>query len=384
MEFYFVAGKSICDTSETNIMDPKVEVEIHTEVVSTSEKMFSEEVKADCVLWMNKHESPTKVRRLFARKYGRKITPPTDKAIKKWLENFQKTGSCQTVRERKPTVNREVVRQLFTEQPRQSLRRAAGSLGISAGSVRNALKSSGFKCYRPKVVQMLMETDPPRRKTFAQDILLKINESPNFVKLLLFSDEAVFHLEGGINVRNSVHWSTQNPNWLLEKSLNSPKVMVWAAIGHAGIIGPFFFEGNVDSKSYLKMIEEEFYPVFSNLPNSPNLIFMQDGAPPHWEKNVRGWLNDHFPHRWIGRGGINDTNIPWPPRSPDLTPMDFFLWGYIKKLVYTQNYQDLHQLKAAIVVAFQQVTGELVASALGNFVKRLNLVVEANGGHIEK
>ena len=58
MEFYFVAGKSICDTSETNIMDPKVEVEIHTEVVSTSEKMFSEEVKADCVLWMNKHESP--------------------------------------------------------------------------------------------------------------------------------------------------------------------------------------------------------------------------------------------------------------------------------------------------------------------------------------
>ena len=229
-----------------------------------------------------------------------------------------------------------------------------------------------------------METDPPRRKTFAQDILLKINESPNFVKLLLFSDEAVFHLEGGINVRNSVHWSTQNPNWLLEKSLNSPKVMVWAAIGHAGIIGPFFLEGNVDSKSYLKMIEEEFYPVFSNLPNSPNLIFMQDGAPPHWEKNVRGWLNDHFPHRWIGRGGINDTNIPWPPRSPDLTPMDFFLWGYIKKLVYTQNYQDLHQLKAAIVVAFQQVTGELVASALGNFVKRLNLVVEANGGHIEK
>ena len=60
-----------------------------------------------------------------------------------------------------------------------------------------------------------------------------------------------------------------------------------AAIGHAGIIGPFFFEGNVDWKSYSKIIEEEFYPVFSNLPNSPNLIFMQDGAPPHREKNVR-------------------------------------------------------------------------------------------------
>ena len=110
---------------------------------------------------------------------------------------------------------------------------------------------------------------------------------------------------------------------------------------------------------------------------------MQDGAPHHWEKNVRRWLNEHFIQRWIGRGGVNDTNIPWPPRSPDLTPMDFFLWGYIKKLVYTKNYQDLDQLKNAIVAAFQLVTGEMVTSALANFVKRLNLVVKANGRHIE-
>ena len=74
-------------------------------------------------------------------------------------------------------------------------------------------------------------------------------------------------------------------------------------------------------------------------------------------------------------------NVPWPPRSPDLTPMDFFLWGYIKKLVYTK---DLNQLKNAIVVAFQLITGEMVTSAFANFVKRLNLVVEANGGHIEQ
>jgi len=44
----------------------------------------------------------------------------------------------------------------------------------------------------------------------------------------------------------------------------------------------------------------------------------------------------------------------------------------------------LHQLKAAIVEACQRVTGELVESAVGNFVKGLNLVVEASDGHIEK
>ena len=39
-------------------------------------------------------------------------------------------------------------------------------------------------------------------------------------------------------------------------------LMVWTAIGHAGIVGSVFFQGNVDSKSYLKMIEEELYPEF--------------------------------------------------------------------------------------------------------------------------
>ena len=38
----------------------------------------------------------------------------------------------------------------------------------------------------------------------------------------------------------------------------------------------------------------------------------------------------------MGRGGVNDTNIPWPLRLPDLTPMDFILWGYIKKLAYSE------------------------------------------------
>ena len=64
--------------------------------------------------------------------------------------------------------------------------------------------------------------------------------------------------------------------------------------------------------------------------------------------------------------------------------MDFFLWGYTKKVVYTQNYLSTDQLKDAITAAFQKVTGQMVASAFDSFVKRLNLVVKANGGHVEK
>lgn len=51
-----------------------------------------------------------------------------------------------------------------------------------------------------------------------------------------------------------------------------------------------------------------------------NLFFQQDGAPPHYAMPVRNWLNERFPGKWIGRRGA----IEWPPRSPDLTPLDFF------------------------------------------------------------
>ncbi|EZA53536.1 hypothetical protein X777_07004, partial [Ooceraea biroi] len=53
---------------------------------------------------------------------------------------------------------------------------------------------------------------------------------------------------------------------------------------------------------------------------------------------ARNILNEPFPDRWIGRGG----RISWPARSPDLTPLDFFLWGHLKNEVYRDipNYNN--------------------------------------------
>jgi hypothetical protein len=52
----------------------------------------------------------------------------------------------------------------------------------------------------------------------------------------------------------------------------------------------------------------------------------QDRAPLHWPLDVQWALNATFLGRWIGRDGPTD----WPPRSPDITTLDFFLWGYVK------------------------------------------------------
>ena len=64
--------------------------------------------------------------------------------------------------------------------------------------------------------------------------------------------------------------------------------------------------------------------------------FQQDGAPPHYHRDVRAYLDKNLPNRWIGQRG----NIESPPRSPDLTPPDFF-YGYTSKIRFiAQNLQQ--------------------------------------------
>jgi hypothetical protein len=71
-----------------------------------------------------------------------------------------------------------------------------------------------------------------------------------------------------------------------------------------------------------------------------------DGAPAHWAREVREWMNEQFGGKWIGHGGP----IEWPPRSPDLTPPDYFLWGYFKDKVYAKESSTLEGLKAANIL----------------------------------
>ena len=53
------------------------------------------------------------------------------------------------------------------------------------------------------------------------------------------------------------------------------------------------------------------------------IIFMQDGAPPHFSCFVTDVLNERFTDAWIGRGGP----IPWPPRNADLSLHFIFSCG---------------------------------------------------------
>lgn len=89
-----------------------------------------------------------------------------------------------------------------------------------------------------------------------------------------------------------------------------------------------------------------------------------------------------FGERWIGRNGPTEM----PPRSPDLTAMDFFLWGFIKERVYAVPIRDEDYLRNRIVEVFEELKNhpETLNSLHLNMVRRCNLCIQHDGQHIEQ
>ena len=97
---------------------------------------------------------------------------------------------------------------------------------------------------------------------------------------------------------------------------------------------------------------------------------------------MRELLNEKFCGRWIGRRGTEE----WPPRSPDLTPLDFWFWGHIKQIVYREHIEDVEHLRRRISEAFNRVNEdkELLQRVAYAFRHRMQLCVTHSGSHIEQ
>ena len=109
-------------------------------------------------------------------------------------------------------------------------------------------------------------------------------------------------------------------------------------------------------------------------------FYQQDGASIHWAKTVKEKLNNGLPNRWIGRSGP----INWPPRSPDLSINDFWLWGTLRNEIFKEpRAQNLQDLAVKCETFFQNVDREVVKKCFLNFVRRCEICLEKNGAHVE-
>ena len=144
----------------------------------------------------------------------------------------------------------------------------------------------------PHKVQILPEqTDANKeeRSEFCQTISERIGNNPGYLGLMLFNDEAHFHLSGHVNKQNMRFWASQQPHKHTHQLLSQEKLTLWCAIGKGGIFGPYFFEDNdgnfvtVNIEQYIKMMQRKFVCTLRRKKgiDMDTMVFQQDGAPPH-------------------------------------------------------------------------------------------------------
>ncbi|GFX92163.1 transposable element Tc3 transposase [Trichonephila clavipes] len=203
---------------------------------------------------------------------------------------------------------------------------------------------------------------------------------PDFHKRILFSDEAHFWLNGYVNKQNCRIWSEANPQVYVETPLHPEKLTVWCALWAGGIIGPYFFKNDegrnvtVNGNRYRVMNTNFFIPELNNH-DVQELWFQQDGVTCHTARATIDILKDMFGDHLIARF----EPVNWPLRSCDLTPLNYFLWGYVKSLVYADKPQTLHHLEDNLRRVIAEIRPQMLEKVFEIWTSRLDYIRASRG-----
>lgn len=293
---------------------------------------------------------------------------------------FDATGSVEKRKStgRKTILNVERlddIRDRLQISPQKSLRHLAQQTGLSRSTCHKAVRRElHYHPYKVSVVQQILPADHEKRVNFCRWFNAH-QRADEILDLSFYTDEAWFHLTGYVNSQNYRTWSAVNPHIFRETNLHPVKVGVWAGISRRRIIGPIFFEGTINGERYKTQILETII----NQMHDDELqrgYFQQDGATAHTTRGNLTYLAEFFEDRVISRD-------LWPPRSPDLTPPDFFLWGYLKNKIFRNRMHDIEELKNAITYEINQISAETLINVFENLKRRVDLCIAHDGAHFQ-
>lgn len=348
--------------------------------------MYTNDEKTDMILIFGEcRKNANAAAQLYRERYPNRLAP-TDKIFRR-LEAKLRSDWPKTKRPRVRTATGEAneiaVIEAITENPHIGQNTIARNLGISQASVSKIINANKFHPYHIQLVHDLKPTDYPKRLEFCNFVRQRLEADENFLNLVLFSDEAKFSNNGGVNKHNCHYYALENPHWIrMGHFQNVISTNVWCGILGERIIGPYFFRGTLTGLRYLAFLNDILPQLLEEIELGirEEMWFQQDGAPPHYHREVRTFLNNNFGERWIGRGAVS----PWPARSPDLTPLDYFLWGAVKEEVYQTPIENLDQLEQRIRAACNRISPEILRRVKRSFMNRINACERSGGAHFEQ
>lgn len=337
-------------------------------------------------LYYANEKSIIKTQRRYATYFNVKKSP-TAIMIRNLISRFENTGSVADLPGRGPrrTVRKneavQSVQQSVLQDPYASTRRRSSQLGISRTSLQKILELDlKLFPYKIQMVQSLKPQDTDQRLQYAIQFQ-QLAKDDQFLNNLIMSDEAHFCLNGCINKQNNRFWGKSNPREIHHHQLHPQKCTVWCGVMADRVIGPYFFENEegqaekINGARYRTMLEMFLRPAIQD---NQQIWFQQDGATAHTAKPTMKILREIFGKRIISK----NSEFNWPPRSPDLTAPDFFLWGYLKNRVYINKPKTIQDLKDNIKAEIQTLRPETLRTVMESALKRACICEQQNGCHL--
>lgn len=339
----------------------------------------------------------SEVGRLFIARYPDR--PPLSKnSIWYNVQKYLRHGTSQNRQEKhsgrrktgRSQENIDAVQAVLENNP-SGLSCRVNTLGLPSATFNRIVRIDlRWHPYKMQVRHQLKPGDFARRTAFCEWFLEK-NRNPRFLHNFVIGDEAGFAMNGQVNTQNVRKYAPRKnqPEFTYDVNESREKVTAWAGlVGNGTLIGPFFFEQNVNRGSYLELLNESVLPELLREFNGQfadgrfqRLWWAQDGAPPHRSAEITDWLAEFFGDHVIAL----QHDPEWPPRSPDLTPCDYFLWGYVKSKVFVSPPDSIDDLKNRISQTFTDLKANhgLIRRAVRDMIKRVNICIERDGGHVE-
>ena len=111
--------------------------------------------------------------------------------------------------------------------------------------------------------------------------------------------------------------------------------------------------------------------------------WQQDGAAVHRNPAFMAELSEKFGGRVLAMGAERNGGVEWSTRSPDLNPLDFFLWGYLKSKVFWPKPSNLQQLGQNLERELNLLDMEMLRRSQHSMITRAAKYVLQGGGHFE-
>ena len=272
------------------------------------------------------------------------------------------------------------VQAAIDENPGKLMRALTNELEVDKSTIRHvAQEDLHYKSYVMQRGQFMSDRSKVNCLTRAKRLLNKLKHPEKPGMIWFFSDEKNFVQDQKVNRKND-QWLCKRPDevpTVIHTKFPASAMVLGVVSSEGDVMPPHFFTGGlrVNADAYTEMLDKVIKPWVTTIAHGKPYVFQQDSIPSHTARTTQEWMADNF----------YDNIIPniWPPSSPDLNFLDYYVWGIVERDSNCHPHNTVEALVAVILDSMGKIPKTHFITPYSHFRRRIEAIIAADGEFIE-